>query len=164
MGSSFYVTLFSNSSMKTYPNNTISSFTVQLTHEIDLAGDSWEVALCEFSSPPPKTGSKNPRAVFYDTNGLIYCDLIAPHFVSHSKVRCLRTFIHPTAFCNEVVQPTAFYNEVFENLYYVPVEKRSFRDITILVIDTVGTRLPSRIARGLRKSFYTFEAFSHRCK
>ena len=32
----------------------------------------------------------------------------------------------------------AFCNEVFENLYYVPVEKRTFRDITILIIDTAG--------------------------
>jgi len=78
MGSSFYVTLFSNSSLKAYPNNTISSFTVQLAHEIDLAVDSWEVALCEFMCPPPKAGSKKQRAVFYDTNGLIYCNLIAP--------------------------------------------------------------------------------------
>ena len=124
--------------MKAYPANTISSFTVQLAHEIDLVGDSWELALCEFSCPPPKVDSQKPHAVFYDTNALIYCDLIAPQFVSHSKVRCLRTFIPPTAFCNEVVQPTAFCNEVFENLYYVPVEKRSFRDITILIIDTAG--------------------------
>ena len=81
----------------------------------------------------PKT-----HAVFYDTNDLIYCDLIVPQFVGHSKVRCLRTFILPTTFCNEVVQPTAFCNEVFENLYYVPVEKRAIRDITILIIDTLG--------------------------
>jgi len=53
MGSSFYVTLFSNSSMKSYPANTISSFTVQLAHEIDLAGDIRKVAHCEFSCPPP---------------------------------------------------------------------------------------------------------------
>jgi hypothetical protein len=124
--------------MKAYPNNTISSFTVQLAHEIDLPGDSWEVALCEFSCPSPKAGSKKPHSVFYDTNGLIYCDLTALQFVRHSKFRCLRTFIPPTAFCNEVVQPTALCNEVFENLYYVPVEKRSFRYITILVVDTVG--------------------------
>ena len=138
MCSSFYGILFSNSSMKAYPDNTISSFTVQLAHEIGLAGDSWEVELCEFSCPAPTVGSQKPHAVFYDTNVLIYCDLIAPHFVSHSMVRCLRIFIPPTTFYKEDVQPTAFCNELFENLYYVPVEKRSFRDITVLMIDTVG--------------------------
>jgi hypothetical protein len=30
---------------------------------------------------------------------------------------------------------------VFEKLYYVPVEKRAFRDITILIIDTVGNAI-----------------------
>jgi hypothetical protein len=49
MGSSFYVTLFSNASKKAYPDNTTSAFTVHLAHEIDLAGDSWEVTLCLFS-------------------------------------------------------------------------------------------------------------------
>jgi len=93
MGYSFYVTLFSNSSMKAYPDNRISVFTVQLATEIDLAGASWMVALSEFSCPPFKIGTQKPHAVFYDKNALIYCDLIAPQFVSHSKVRCLRTFI-----------------------------------------------------------------------
>jgi len=64
MGSSFYVTLFSYSSTKASPNNTISSFTVQIAHEIDLAGDSWKVALPEFSCPPPKADIKKPHAVF----------------------------------------------------------------------------------------------------
>jgi hypothetical protein len=63
--------------MKAYPANTTSSFTVQLALEIDLASDSWEVALCEFSFPPPKEDSQKPPAVLYDTNALIYCDLIA---------------------------------------------------------------------------------------
>jgi len=48
---SFYDTLFSNSSMKAYPNNTIATFAVQLAHEIDLVVDRWEVTLCEFSYP-----------------------------------------------------------------------------------------------------------------
>ena len=90
---------------------------MQLAHEIDLAGASWEVALVEYSCPPPKVGTQKTQAVFYYTNALIYYDFIAPQFLSHSKVRCLRTFVPPTAFCNEVVQPTAFWNEVFENLY-----------------------------------------------
>ena len=84
MGCSFYVTLFSNSSIKAYPDYTISAFTVQLAHEIDLDTDSWKMVLCEYSCPPPKVGTQKPHVVFYDTNALIYCDLIAPQFVSHS--------------------------------------------------------------------------------
>jgi len=30
---SFYVTLFSNSSMKAYPNNTIAAFAIQMAHD-----------------------------------------------------------------------------------------------------------------------------------
>jgi hypothetical protein len=41
---SFYTTLFSNSSMKAYLNNTIDAFTVQLAHVIDQDTDRWEVA------------------------------------------------------------------------------------------------------------------------
>ena len=93
MSSIFYVTLFSNSSMRAYPDNRISAFTVPLAHEIDLITHSWEMALCEFSFLPPKVGTPKPHAVFYDTKALIYWDLIAPQFVSHSKVRCFRTFI-----------------------------------------------------------------------
>ena len=98
--------------MKANPDNMISAFTVHHAHEIDLAGDIWEVAHREYSFPPPKVGTQKPHAVSFDTNALIYCDLIAPQFVNHSKVRCLRTFIPSTPFCNEV----------FENSYYVMVE------------------------------------------
>ena len=52
-----------------------------------------------------------------DMAGKLYFDLITPQFVSHTKVRCLRAYIPPTAFCNKVIDPTTFCNEVFENLY-----------------------------------------------
>lgn len=46
----FYMTLPSNSSMDYYPNNKISSFTVQLPRYMSLEGD-WEVALIEIQYP-----------------------------------------------------------------------------------------------------------------
>jgi hypothetical protein len=61
MGSSLFVTLFSDATMKAYPVNTILAFTVQIAHEIYLASDSWEVARCEFSCPPLKVGSQKPQ-------------------------------------------------------------------------------------------------------
>jgi hypothetical protein len=160
MGSRFYVSVFSNSPMKAYPDNTISAFTMQLAHALDLAAVSWEGALCEFSCSPPKVGTQKPHAVFYDTNALIYCELITPQFVSHSKIRCLRTFIPHTPFCNEIVQPTAFCKELFEYLYYVRVEKRTFRDVRILIIDTAGnpiafpdSKIPAKAVLHFRRIF-----------
>jgi hypothetical protein len=58
--SSFYVTLFSNSSMKAYPNNTIAAFTVELAHEIDLAVDKWKVVVCNFSYHRLALASETP--------------------------------------------------------------------------------------------------------
>ena len=96
--------------MKAYPDNTISAFTVQLAHDIDLGTVRWEMVLCEFSCPQAKVGIQEPHAVFFDTSALIYCELIAPQFVSHSKISCLRRFIPSTAFWNVVVHPKAFCN------------------------------------------------------
>ena len=74
---SFYVTLISNSYTKAYPNSTIDAFTVQLAHEINLGTDRWEVAIYEFSCPPPSFGNIKPHVVVGDTNALIYCDLLS---------------------------------------------------------------------------------------
>ena len=97
--------------MKAYPNSTIGAFTVLLADEKDLGTDRWVVAIYEFSCPPPTVGTITPHVVIVNTNVLIYCDLIIPQFVGQLKVRCLRTFIYPTVFCNHV----------FENLYYLAV-------------------------------------------
>ena len=85
----------------------------ECVHEIDMSTGMWEVAICEFSCPPPTVGNIKPPMVVGDTNALIYCDLITSQFVSQLKVRCLRTFIHPAVFCNQI----------FENPYYIQVEK-----------------------------------------
>ena len=150
---SFYVTLFSNSSTKVIPDNTIASFIVQLAHEIDLRTDRWEVAICEFSCPPPCVGNIKLHVVLGDTNALIYCDLITPRFVNQLNVRCLRTFIHTTASCNQV----------FENLYYIWVEKQKFRDITMQVFDIVGNPIALKISMTPRRSFYISDAFDAQC-
>ena len=125
----FYITLFSNASQKGRPKNTLAEFTIQLAQRIDLGSiDNWEVGLCEFSCPPPKSGTLKPVEVVGETNALIYCDLITPQFVSDDYVRCLLTFIHPSKCCEHT----------FHNAYYVPVQKRSFYDICILIKDLNG--------------------------
>ena len=128
----FYVTLFSNSSMKAYPNNSISAFRVQPAHEIVLSRKvAWEVALCEFSCPPPKTDTIAAHVVIGTTKAKVYFNLICPQFVGSKKVRCLRTFIYPMVYCNLV----------FENPYYLPLEQRTFRDFSISFMDTSGKRV-----------------------
>lgn len=48
--SHFYMTLPSNSSMKSHPENTVAQFTTVLAQPMELSGD-WEVALTEISCP-----------------------------------------------------------------------------------------------------------------
>jgi hypothetical protein len=110
----FYITLFSNSSQKVHPSNTLSDFKIQLAQPLDLgSAENLEVGLCEFSCPHPTTGRIKPVEVVGDTNALIYCDLITPQFVGNDYVRCLRTFIHPSQHCDHS----------FKTVYYVTVEK-----------------------------------------
>jgi len=131
----FYITLFSNASQELHPRNTLTEYTIQLAQRIDLGStDNWEVGLCEFSCPPPARGTLRPVDVVGDTNAMIYCDLITPQFVGSNYVRCLRTFIHPTKLCDHG----------FQNVYYLPVERRSFQDITILIRDLTGRHIRLR--------------------
>jgi len=63
-------------------------------------------------------------------NALVYCDLIAPQFIGSDMVR-----IVPTDYDSEYL---------FENVYYVPVEKRTFRDIRIEIQNLSGDRISFR--------------------
>jgi len=132
----FCITLFSNASQKLYPKNTLSEYTIQLVRRIDLGStDNWEVGLCEFSCPPPlRSGNIKPIDVIGENNVMVYCDLITPQFVGDDYVRCLRTFIHPSKSCDYA----------FHNIYYVPVEKRTFQDISILIKDINGKHIAFR--------------------
>jgi hypothetical protein len=125
----FYVTLFSNASIHLYPNNTLAVFTTHLAHPIDLGTSSseWEVGLCEISY------GGSPKGV--EVSGmmvLVYCDLIAPQFVADQNLRTLRTIIFPVK--GE--------EHRFLNIYYLPVEKRVFQDITIQMRLTDGSPVP----------------------
>ena len=131
-GDQLYLTLFSNGAQSVYPNNTLAAFTIPLAQQIDLgSNDVWEVGIAEFTYPPILEGTyTHGVTVIGDDNILIYCDLISPQFVSCNLVRCLRTFICPSAYCQHV----------FTNIYYVPVEKRQFRDIRIELLTLKGKR------------------------
>ena len=87
--SHFYITLLRNASQKVRSSNTLTEITIQLAQRIDLGStDNWEVGLCEFNCPPPKSGTWKPVDIVGETNALINCDLITPQFVGSDYVRC----------------------------------------------------------------------------
>ena len=66
----------------------------------------------------------------YLMNALMYCDLIAPQLIGTTKMRYLRSFkIVPTDYDSEYL---------FQNVYYVPLEKKTFRDIRIEILNKAG--------------------------
>jgi hypothetical protein len=70
----------------------------------------------------------------YFKNALMYCDLIAPQLIGTTKVRSLRSFrIVPTDYDGEYL---------FTNVYYVPLEKKTFRDLRIKIINQAGELIP----------------------
>ena len=69
-----------------------------------------------------------------NTNALVYCDLIAPQFIGSDLVRFLRAF--------NTTWPNNYYAEyIYNNVYYVPVEKRMFRDIRIEILNQTGEKV-----------------------
>ena len=51
------MTLLSDSSMKMFPSNKQSEFTVKLDHPIEIDEETWEVALAEIATPSEVTFS-----------------------------------------------------------------------------------------------------------
>jgi hypothetical protein len=125
----FYITPLCNASQKPYSSNTLISFTEHLARPIDLGSNSkLEVGVCEVSCHPYNVGTyANLKDMGVDA-ALIYCDVIAPQFVGSQYVRVLRTFIHPSTYCNHT----------FDNIYYVAVEKGRFQDIEIRLLRLDG--------------------------
>jgi hypothetical protein len=142
----FYITFFSNSLKNVYLANKLSEFTIQLAQLIDLSStDDWEVGLCEFSYPPPYPDIAKPYELVGETNALVQCDLITQQFVGSDYVRCLRTLMHPTIYCDYA----------FENIY-LPVEKRAFRDKSILITKTNCKEIPFESGEKSGKTGFTF--------
>ena len=130
----FYITLFSNASQHIYPDNKITAFTIQLAQPIiHDPSEIWEDGLCELYNPSNLPVEDN-------TDALVYCDLIAPQFIGTTLVRFLRTF--------NTTWPADYDTEyIFDNVHYVPVEKRMFRDIRIEILNLSGERVALKIAR-----------------
>jgi hypothetical protein len=127
------VNLFSNARQELYPANTLSAFGVELEKPVVLNSDyAWEVDLCELICVPPATGFIKPNILLVgDVTALIYCNIISPQFMGGDLVRCLRTVMHPSQTCT--------FN--FETVYYMPVEKKTFKNIWIKILSLDGTRV-----------------------
>jgi hypothetical protein len=145
----FYVTLLSKASQTLYKLKTLISFTVHLALPVELGStDRWEVAVCELSCRPFNVGTYNRLQVISAKNAVIYCDLISQQFLGNQYVRCLRTFI----------QRTKNFNHVFDNVHYMPVEKRRFQDIQIWILklnctlaDFPSSDVPTKIVLQFRR-------------
>ena len=99
------MTLFSNGSQKLYPGNKLAAFTARLAEPIDLGWmDKWEVGVCEFKCYPINIGTFAGLAVVSAQIAFLYCDLISPQFVGSQCVQCLRSFLQPTTFCNNIFE------------------------------------------------------------
>jgi hypothetical protein len=115
-----------------YPKNTVAAFTVHLARPIELGTDeSWEVGVTEITWSPKNVGTFKPSMIIGDTISMMYCDLITPQFTGDTQARIVRTFTTPT-------WDGKYY---FDNVYYVPVEKRTFQDIRIEIVDLAGKRI-----------------------
>ena len=129
----FYDTLFSNASIDLYPDNTRAVFTTYLAHPIDLGTSSeWEVGLCEISYGGPSNELVKANTLVDKTMVFVYCDLVAPQFVADQYLRTLR-IIH---------YPSIVGENRFQNVYYLPVEKRVFRDVNIQMRLMDGLTVP----------------------
>ena len=134
----FYVTLFSNSSQKLFPDNTINAFTSELAQVIDLGPDDRrEVGLCEFSCPPKSIGTLKPNTVVGGTNVIFYCNVIKPQFFVDNLIRCLRKVIVPSLHCDCAI----------DHIYYLPVEQTRIKHIRMELKDLLGNPVNTALTR-----------------
>jgi len=72
---------------------------------------------------------------------LVYCDLITPQLVGTESVRLLRT----------IICPTQLGNHLFQNIYYLPVEKKLFQEYASsygrISVNLLRWRLPLFVQR-----------------
>ena len=89
----FYVTLFSNSSIEIYKENTLAAFTIKLAIKLLNYTENWEVGICEVTFPPRLLGTGVAMTTVGNSHVLVYCNEISPQYIGSDMVRCLRTFI-----------------------------------------------------------------------
>jgi hypothetical protein len=84
-----------------------------------------------------------------NTNALVYFDLIVPQFIGTDMKRVLRAF--------NTFWPADYDTEyLYDNVYYVPVEKRMFRDIRIGILNLTGERIALKDSKTPLKVVFHF--------
>lgn len=133
--SGFYVYLSSDGCEKLFPNNTKSSYTIQLSEPIELdPAFSWNVALAEVIFPATSNTDNNIALAPGTAAGIgpvfIYSDCASNCRVGDSYSRILR-----------IVSPKKSH-QTFPDRFYVPVSQRKIDTISILVASRAGSRYP----------------------
>ncbi|QKS69578.1 hypothetical protein 4 [Drosophila-associated adintovirus 2] len=135
---SFIVTLFSNNSLNVFHDNVQSAFTNIVNISQNL-GENWEVGISElYLNDLPSTEillvMENRKSIQNMNKGLIfvYTDIIKPRCVGDKRTRCLRILFHNGA--AKMMQ--------FKNIEYYPIENCDVRDISILITDSKGYKVP----------------------
>ena len=93
--------------------------------------------VCAFTYPPNSVGTFKPTLLVGVTTGLIFCDLISQQYVGKFLVCCLRTFIYPDFYAQHI----------YDNVYYMPFEKRTFKNITIEILQSTGKPVPFKSSK-----------------
>lgn len=135
---SFLVTLFSNNSLNVFPDNVQSAFT-NIVNISENLNENWEVGISElYLNDLPTTEVlivvDNLKSMHSMNRGLIfiYTDIIKPRCVGDKRTRCLRVLLH-----NGVARMMQF-----KNIEYYPMENCDVRDISILISDSSGYKVP----------------------
>lgn len=121
----FYITLLSSDSMNYFASNTLSAFTNQFNKPYVLS-DHWYVGVCHLYYNSFKNVDKNE--LLY-----IYTDIIEPNQVGFSQIRCLRIINTIHGGDNDIE---------FKKIHYMPIEKTQFENISILLTNGIGEKIP----------------------
>lgn len=121
--------------------------TFNLAQRIDLRStNNWELNISEFACLSPKLGTFHGLDVVGETNDLYFSNFKSPQSVGSDYVRCLKTFIRPSNFCEHL----------FHTIFYSPVENRKFQDISIAILNLQGKPLPFQCDKMPTKVFLHF--------
>lgn len=121
----FYITLLSSDSLNYFPSNTLSAFTNQFNKPYVLSQD-WQVGICNMFHNSFENTEKNE--LLY-----IYTDIIQPNQVGFSQIRCLR-IINSIHGGDNAIE--------FKRIHYMPIEKNQFENISILLTNGKGDKIP----------------------
>ena len=118
------ISVVSDSSHGVYPDNTISSFQIQLARSLDLTTGTWEVGLYEVTYRTTESEFSDNLHIF------VYCDLIVPQLIGDSYTHCMRIVRYQD------------YHHVFKNVYYMPVQNTYCQSVAVEILTRLDDSAP----------------------